>query len=155
MREPLENSTPVEKVAILRRHLIDRVPVSGLCDGYQLSPTMFDLWQKQFFEDGTSASERKNGSPESQLRVSHLEVEEFLKGLDIGLVERLDSLTDPPSCSLGHCLRAGQGLDRAAANPCPREHDICLFQDPQTTYEIPSSFCNRLLIGMKIGRTLR
>ena len=103
MREPLENYTPVEQAAILRRHLIDRVPVSGLCDGYQLSPTMFDLWQKQFFEDGTSAFERKNGSPESQLRVNHLEVEEFLKGLDIGLVERLDSLTSPTSCSLGYC----------------------------------------------------
>ena len=39
MRKPRKNYTPVEKVAILRRHLIDRVPVSDLCDEYQLSPT--------------------------------------------------------------------------------------------------------------------
>jgi len=32
MRKPWKNYTPVEKVAILRRHLIDRVPVSDLCD---------------------------------------------------------------------------------------------------------------------------
>jgi len=32
MRKPRKNHTPVEKVAILRRHLIDRVPVSDLCD---------------------------------------------------------------------------------------------------------------------------
>ena len=39
MRKPRKNYTPAEKVAILRRHLIDRVPVSDLCDEYQLSPT--------------------------------------------------------------------------------------------------------------------
>ncbi len=41
MRKPRKNYTPVEKVAILRRHLIDRVPISDLCDEYQLSPTLF------------------------------------------------------------------------------------------------------------------
>src|SRR5438132_11668236 len=63
MRKPRKNSTPVEKVAILRRHLIDRVPVSDLCDEHQLSPTLFYLWQKQFFENGPSAFERKNAAP--------------------------------------------------------------------------------------------
>ena len=37
MRKPRKNYTPVEKVAILRRHLIDKVPVSDLCDEHQLS----------------------------------------------------------------------------------------------------------------------
>src|SRR5215218_5118928 len=55
MRKPRKNYTPVEKVAILRRHLLDRVPVSDLCDEHQLSPTLFYLWQKQFFENGTTA----------------------------------------------------------------------------------------------------
>ncbi len=40
MRRPRKNSTPVEKAATLRRHLIDRVPVSDLCDEHQLSPTL-------------------------------------------------------------------------------------------------------------------
>jgi transposase-like protein len=66
MRKPRKNYTPVEKVAILRRHLLDRVPVSELCDEYQLSPTLFYLWQKQFFENGTTAFERKNAAPQSQ-----------------------------------------------------------------------------------------
>jgi transposase len=66
MRKPRKNYTPVEKVAILRRHLIDRVPISDLCDQHQLSPTLFYLWQKQFFENGPAAFERKNASPESQ-----------------------------------------------------------------------------------------
>jgi len=32
--------------------LIDRAPVSGLCDEYQLSPTLFCARQKLFFENG-------------------------------------------------------------------------------------------------------
>ena len=60
MRKPRKNYTPAEKVAILRRHLIDHVPVSDLCDEYQLSPTLFYVWQKQFFENGPAAFERKN-----------------------------------------------------------------------------------------------
>jgi transposase len=64
MRKPRKNYTPPEKVAILRRHLIDRVPVSDLCDEYQLSPTLFYAWQKLFFENGASAFVGKNGSAE-------------------------------------------------------------------------------------------
>ena len=66
MRKPRKNYTPVEKVAILRRHLIDHIPVSDLCDEHQLSPTLFYAWQKQFFENGTTAFERKNAAGESQ-----------------------------------------------------------------------------------------
>jgi transposase-like protein len=65
MRKPRKNYTPSEKVAILRRHLLDRVPVSDLCDGHQLSPTLFYLWQKQFFENGAAAFERKNTPAET------------------------------------------------------------------------------------------
>jgi transposase len=62
MRKPRKNYTPPEKVAILRRHLIDRVPVSDLCDQCVLSPTLFYAWQKLFFENGASAFEHKSGS---------------------------------------------------------------------------------------------
>ena len=68
MRKPRKNYTPVEKVAILRRHLIDRVPVSDLCDEYQLSPTLLYQWQKQFFENGPAAFERKNATPEGHFQ---------------------------------------------------------------------------------------
>jgi len=47
--------TPEKKVTILRRYLIDRVPVSTLCDEHQLHPTVFYRWLKQFFENGAAA----------------------------------------------------------------------------------------------------
>ena len=44
-----------EKVAILRRHLLEHIPVSELCEQHQLQPTVFYRWQKQFFENGVAA----------------------------------------------------------------------------------------------------
>ena len=62
-RKPRNNYTPAEKVAILRRHLVEKVPVSDLCDEFELSPNVFYAWQKTFFEQGAAAFERsaKNG----------------------------------------------------------------------------------------------
>ncbi len=61
MRKKRHNYTPEEKVAILKRHLVDHVAISDLCDEYHLQPTVFYAWQKQFFENGTSAFIRDNG----------------------------------------------------------------------------------------------
>ena len=54
-----KNYTAQEKVRILRRHLLDQVAVSDLCDEFHLHPTVFYRWQKQFFENGAEAFERE------------------------------------------------------------------------------------------------
>ncbi len=54
-----------EKVAILRRHLLDKVPVSELCEKHKIQPTQFYLWQKRFFENGANAFERQS-SPKKE-----------------------------------------------------------------------------------------
>jgi transposase len=41
-----------EKVAILKRHLLDRVRNSDLCDEHDLYPSQFYAWLKEFFENG-------------------------------------------------------------------------------------------------------
>ena len=66
MRKPRKNDTPSETVAILRRPLIDTVAVSDLCDRHQLQPTVFYAWQRQFFENGAAAFERKGHSAEAE-----------------------------------------------------------------------------------------
>ena len=55
MNKERKHHTPEEKVTILRRHLIDKVPVSNLCEEYGLHPTVFYRWLKQFFENGAAA----------------------------------------------------------------------------------------------------
>ena len=47
-----------DKAAIVRRHLIDKVAVSDLCDEYQLQPTQFYRWQKQLFDNAAAAFDR-------------------------------------------------------------------------------------------------
>src|SRR5438094_9729648 len=55
MSNERKHHTPEEKVVILRRHLVDKVPVSTLCDEHQIHPTVFYRWLKQFFDHGAAA----------------------------------------------------------------------------------------------------
>jgi transposase len=44
-----------DKLAILRLHLLEKKPVSDLCDQFDIHPTLFYRWQKEFFENGAAA----------------------------------------------------------------------------------------------------
>lgn len=44
-----------DKVAILKRHLLEKVPVSTLCDEFDIYPTQFYTWLKEFFDHGHTA----------------------------------------------------------------------------------------------------
>jgi transposase len=44
-----------EKVAALKRHLVEKVPVSDLCDQLGIAPNLFYRWQKEFFDNGHTA----------------------------------------------------------------------------------------------------
>ena len=59
MRKERKNYTAEEKVAILRRHLVEKEPISRLCDEQGLQPTVFYRWQKEFFENGAAAFQAK------------------------------------------------------------------------------------------------
>ncbi len=75
MRKTRKNYTAQEKVFILKRHLVDRIAVSDLCDEYNLQPTVFYRWQKEFFENGATAFEKTGASSKKaeQKRIEQLE----------------------------------------------------------------------------------
>jgi transposase len=75
MRKGRKHYTGEEKVVILRRHLLDKVPVSDLCEELGLQPTVFYRWQKEFFENGAAAFQSKSRSdrPDEQKRIEFLE----------------------------------------------------------------------------------
>jgi len=62
MKRQHRNFTGQEKVALLRRHPVEKVPVSEVCEGAGVQPTQLYKWQTQFFENGAAAFER-NGKP--------------------------------------------------------------------------------------------
>jgi transposase-like protein len=43
--------TTEQKVEILRRHMVDKVPVSELCNELGLQPSVFYQWQRQVHEN--------------------------------------------------------------------------------------------------------
>lgn len=59
--------TAEEKASILRRHLVEGVAVSDLCDEYGLHPTVFYRWQQTLFEHASAAFERRSDAREQRL----------------------------------------------------------------------------------------
>jgi len=47
--------TAEQKVAILREHLLEKKPISEVCEAHSLQPKVFYDWQKAFFENGAAA----------------------------------------------------------------------------------------------------
>lgn len=92
MKKERHNYTPQEKVAILRRHLIEKQPVSEICEKLKLQPSVFQRWMKEFFENGAAAFEPVGGSKKhqdkQQQRIEKLE--EKLRKKDEVMAELLE-----------------------------------------------------------------
>ena len=70
--------SPEQKVALLREHLIDKVPVSDLCERTGIAVNLFYLWQKTFFEHGQAAftindKRRKHDTDAKDHKIADLE----------------------------------------------------------------------------------
>ena len=55
MTDSRKHYTAEQKIAILRRHLLEHVAVSDVCDEYGIQPSVFYRWQQQLFENGAAA----------------------------------------------------------------------------------------------------
>ena len=69
--------TATQKARILRRHHMDKDPVSQICEEEDLQPSVFYYWQKQAFEnlEAVLESRQRPGAKEKELekKVEHLE----------------------------------------------------------------------------------
>src|SRR3954453_19214646 len=97
--------TPEQKGALLRLHLLEKKPVSDLCEEHNLSATLFYLWQKQFFENGAAAfanpgkrlqalqdaKDRKIAALEAKLQRKHEVLSELMEE-HVGLKKELGGL---------------------------------------------------------------
>ena len=75
MKKQRKHYSAEQKVAILRRHLLEKAEVSDLCEELGVKPSMFYRWQKDFFENGAAAFQQK-GRPDPQPereRIAYLE----------------------------------------------------------------------------------
>ena len=67
--------TSDDKIKLLRRHLIEKVPISKICDEARLAPSMFHRWQEQLFVNAGLALEgnRRPERGQDQQRIEKLE----------------------------------------------------------------------------------
>ena len=75
MAREYRQRTAEQKVAILREVLLEKQPISKVCEEHDLSPTLFYEGQKQFFEHGAAAfaKDRDGQKRQFEKRVEDLE----------------------------------------------------------------------------------
>ncbi len=56
-----------QKATILKRYLVDRVPISDLCDEYGLKPNQIYAWQKTLFDHAEAAFQEARGCGASKV----------------------------------------------------------------------------------------
>lgn len=82
MGKKRKKHTSEQKAAILREHLVDKVPVSDLCDKHGIHPTIFYRWQKKMFENLPQLFDRERGSRPSTLETQNQALREKLAHKD-------------------------------------------------------------------------
>ncbi|MCH8121196.1 MAG: transposase [Planctomycetes bacterium] len=84
-----------EKVRLLRLHLIEKEPVSDICDRLELNPNVFYRWQKVFFENGAAAFDQagdgRKDSHAKKLERQNAQLKARLAGKDEVIAEIMAS----------------------------------------------------------------
>jgi len=88
--------TPQDKIAALKRHLLEAVPISTLCDQLGIAPTLFYRWQKELFENGHAVFDngRKAKAAEDAKEQKIQLLEAKLQRKNEVMAELMEALTD-------------------------------------------------------------
>jgi len=61
MSQKRKRLSGAEKIAIVKRYLVERIPISDLCDEHGLQPSQIYRWQAAIFEHGVDVFDLKRG----------------------------------------------------------------------------------------------
>ena len=61
MSQERKRLSGAEKIAIVKRYLVERIPISDLCDEHGLQPSQIYRWQAAIFEHGADVFDLKRG----------------------------------------------------------------------------------------------
>ncbi len=81
---------PDQKIAILKAHLVDKKPISDLCDQHGIQPSQFYRWQQEFFERGSLIFESRGEKPSTSLERKVAALEEKLTRKNEVLAELME-----------------------------------------------------------------
>jgi transposase len=87
--------TPQEKVVIVKRHLLEGIPISKLCDEFNIQPTLFYQWQRVLFENAHLAFDngRKSKTQEDANAQKIQQLEAKLTRKNEVMAELMEALT--------------------------------------------------------------
>ena len=74
-----------QKAALLKRHLVDKVAISDLCNENGIQPSLFYYWQRQLFENAgkaLNANSKRAPSREQELEAKIAQLEAKLAKKD-------------------------------------------------------------------------
>lgn len=93
-KRPRRHHSADQKAAILKRHHVEKVPVSDVCDAAKLQPSVFYYWQKQLFENASAVFDAPKGKPsrEQQLEARITQLEAKLARKDAVIAEVTEEL---------------------------------------------------------------
>jgi len=96
MNKPRRHFSGPDKVAVLKRHLLDKVPVSDLCDELDIYPNQLYCWLKEFFENGHTAFDngRKSKALEDAQQTKIQQLEAKLVRKNEVMAELMEALTE-------------------------------------------------------------
>jgi transposase len=77
LRKAQKQYSGEEKMALLRRHLLEKTPVSTLCDEANIQPTVFYRWQEKLFKSAEAVFQRSNSAAASQQTQQQARVEKL------------------------------------------------------------------------------
>jgi transposase-like protein len=81
-----------EKVAIVKRHLLEGTPVSQLCSEFDIKPTVFYGWQRLLFENAHLAFE--NGRQGRQAKAAENAKDQKIERLEAKLQRKNEVLAE-------------------------------------------------------------
>lgn len=80
--------TPEQKAALIRQHLVDKKPVSEICDAAQIQPSVFYKWERDLLESAASVfTSRRAPSREAELEQKIAALEARLAKKDAVIAE--------------------------------------------------------------------
>ena len=61
MKKERKSLSGAEKVSIIRKHLVEKVLVSEVCEEAGIAPSQFYRWQQELFENGAEVLDGRRG----------------------------------------------------------------------------------------------
>jgi transposase-like protein len=85
MTKARNHRSPEEKAALLKRHHVDKVPVTTVCEEAGLQPSVFYHWQRELFE---RAAHVLGNAPAGRVSSREQQLEKKVTALEARLVKK-------------------------------------------------------------------